>query len=857
MKVRTPDGVGEVVRVQVVRGRSSYLVRGASVNGWYEDTDVFKMADFSEPPPAGAASLMGDFSDIPQNPATERDETDTDLAELPWDDKQLNVGDPATSTIFQDETDAEDSLHYDEDRGTELGHSGIPAQASVKKRSGEECPDCRNKELYADSEPDETGAFDVSCPSCGWRGQHNEYSDGPSDLADPDDDIGEWFPGFGARGAKLHQKTACACGDPMCQGCDAYDQGLNDTNMGGEVGDGAGLMRGQRVHASTAQSTGRRLGHSKLSEDVDLDAELDTGIGTNDMDGTHDDSFGPMSPRTISDQSGFEADLEVSSLPSSSPTPGTGNSFEEKPEGRGITSSLVDPLAFLDKIAEEEKPGYSRRRNPLGEGTFDEKKYETRPGTPWFMKNRVEDEDNGRYRDTGGYDAAGSESSGDSGDGGSSGSSGGDGGGSSHSASVEAGVGRRYKRTRGTKKAQPLGDHPLEKAPQQPVKNKRVERGIKGEEAAKPTRGRRRTTPAQPKGTHFGSFDLHFAANYCKCAFGPIHSKSEHLEVLAELEKGPEFSGSAEVDYAPRGVTPMDGLSPEEIADKYPGLAGRGIPEDPESDDDNLNMAHLDQILTSRKTSGIKVDRNGPHCENCGEDAEGDPQTWIGQHSCPEPWQSDYQYDPATLGFPVHEDGRPVENERDPLHTFGLRYPEGDLEEIDVHHQDYNTARAMAEHKAHMGYQPGWTMEDMEPGGSGGYVQIYHGSKKTAGDPSNGGAPQSMPMGGPAQQQMQIEMQVEQLMKFWAVDNFGWWHWTGSQQDLAMLNQMQQSMMPVMQPTMEPQGPQQEPGTMNPSSPMGPLNSQSSKKSRPGSPGYAERTAAASWQGNLPKGRRS
>jgi hypothetical protein len=45
----------------------------------------------------------------------------------------------------------------------------------------------------------------------------------------------------------------------------------------------------------------------------------------------------------------------------------------------------------------------------------------------------------------------------------------------------------------------------------------------------------------------------------------------------------------------------------------------------------------------------------------------------------------------------------------------------------------------------------------------------------------------------------QIESQIEQLMQFWATDSNGWWHWTGSQADLAMLNQMQQSMMAVGQ----------------------------------------------------------
>ena len=56
------------------------------------------------------------------------------------------------------------------------------------------------------------------------------------------------------------------------------------------------------------------------------------------------------------------------------------------------------------------------------------------------------------------------------------------------------------------------------------------------------------------------------------------------------------------------------------------------------------------------------------------------------------------------------------------------------------------------------------------------------------------------PAADPNSQPTQIESQIEQLMQFWAVDNNGWWHWTGSQADLALLNQMQQQMMAVGMP---------------------------------------------------------
>ena len=47
----------------------------------------------------------------------------------------------------------------------------------------EVCPDCGRPELNQDSEPDDDGVFDISCPNCGWRGKHSEYMDGFTDLA--------------------------------------------------------------------------------------------------------------------------------------------------------------------------------------------------------------------------------------------------------------------------------------------------------------------------------------------------------------------------------------------------------------------------------------------------------------------------------------------------------------------------------------------------------------------------------------------------------------------------------------------------------------------------------------------------
>lgn len=57
--------------------------------------------------------------------------------------------------------------------------------------------------------------------------------------------------------------------------------------------------------------------------------------------------------------------------------------------------------------------------------------------------------------------------------------------------------------------------------------------------------------------------------------------------------------------------------------------------------------------------------------------------------------------------------------------TFGLRYPNGDVEEIDVQADTYEAARMGATIQAHADYRPGWVMEDLPAGGSGGLVQIF------------------------------------------------------------------------------------------------------------------------------------
>lgn len=60
------------------------------------------------------------------------------------------------------------------------------------------------------------------------------------------------------------------------------------------------------------------------------------------------------------------------------------------------------------------------------------------------------------------------------------------------------------------------------------------------------------------------------------------------------------------------------------------------------------------------------------------------------------------------------------------LYTFGLRYPSGDVEEIDVHADSARAAVLGATIVAHADYAPGWTMIELPPGGSSGTLSIFN-----------------------------------------------------------------------------------------------------------------------------------
>lgn len=59
-----------------------------------------------------------------------------------------------------------------------------------------------------------------------------------------------------------------------------------------------------------------------------------------------------------------------------------------------------------------------------------------------------------------------------------------------------------------------------------------------------------------------------------------------------------------------------------------------------------------------------------------------------------------------------------------PYFTFGLKYPSGDVEEIDVVEPSYQEARIRAAEIARDGYEPGWDLIDLPAGGSSGFFTV-------------------------------------------------------------------------------------------------------------------------------------
>jgi hypothetical protein len=204
--------------------------------------------------------------------------------------------------------------------------------------------------------------------------------------------------------------------------------------------------------------------------------------------------------------------------------------------------------------------------------------------------------------------------------------------------------------------------------------------------------------------------DLHFLANVCHCAeVLPLHSKSEHRELLVEA--------ASDEDVTPQ-VQDLDNL-----LERY------------QQNDFNYQESNLPNLVDRSKDDGDGGELLN-HYASVGKLADG-YEKYIGSNG-------DGTYHLIASG--------------------GGKLPKGQqYGHYDSHEAAHDAVVAIIERNH------------------------SHAATKTA-------APAAEP--GPTQ----IESQIEQLMQFWACDNNSWWHWTGSQADLALLNQMQQQMMAVGMP---------------------------------------------------------
>ena len=274
--------------------------------------------------------------------------------------------------------------------------------------------------------------------------------------------------------------------------------------------------------------------------------------------------------------------------------------------------------------------------------------------------------------------------------------------------------------------------------------------------------------------------DLHFLANMCSCYEPlPLHSKLEHRDLVSEGKLKDRRRKNK-----PLGSNPLKGQHGEQNP-KTPGEAGYS------------KGAHAVEDLVKPKTKGrkkLKVEHPIKY--------------------------ADFDTPPAP-GTPNGVEAQP----RD-LSSLHERYLQGQLfgqEPLDLVDHDQDDADAAGSYNHYASTQHHSDGYDKYIGGGDGhyYLIASGGGKLPKGEHyghydsyedahaaveaiiARNHSRHGSKTAAPAQQDAQptqIESQIEQLMQFWAVDNNGWWHWTGSQSDLALLNQMQQQMMAVGMP---------------------------------------------------------
>lgn len=270
--------------------------------------------------------------------------------------------------------------------------------------------------------------------------------------------------------------------------------------------------------------------------------------------------------------------------------------------------------------------------------------------------------------------------------------------------------------------------------------------------------------------------DLHFLANMCSCDESiPLHSKSEHREIQAEGSRKHADGNTNGVDAQP--------FDADKLYERYEqGNFNwqesnlRNLVDNPGDDADDADLynkyASTKTAEEGGETEFIKhrdgkwvLLQNGDNPRTGKKDGEviasSDSRADIVNH---------------LQAIEVHKHGG----------EGGVHAPY----RIEKRNGRYHVVNEKGESKEKDGYG---TREEARQ-----HQQALYANVPGAAAMAKKAAPAQPP------QPTQIESQIEQLMQFWAVDNNGWWHWTGSQSDLALLNQMQQQMMAVGMPQGQP-----------------------------------------------------
>ncbi|HEY6019046.1 MAG TPA: hypothetical protein VIY48_03875 [Candidatus Paceibacterota bacterium] len=340
--------------------------------------------------------------------------------------------------------------------------------------------------------------------------------------------------------------------------------------------------------------------------------------------------------------------------------------------------------------------------------------------------------------------------------------------------------------------------------------------------------------------------DLHFLANFCNCAAVlPLHSKSEHRELVVEAGLKDRRKKNK-----PLGSKPLTGHHGEHNP-KTPaeaGYTGKGVaealkkPKAKRGGEGKWGVKHRKvdrpiQYAAAENANGVLPQERD--LDDLLERYQQEQHTYqesnldnLVDHSLDDEDNADLWNHYSSVQHIAEEDGydKYIGSNGDGTYHLiasgGGKLPKGKqyghydsyqdahdaVEAIIAKNHSRRSSKVAGDSGVHAPYRI------VERGGRWHVVNAKGESKEEKGYSSKEearqhqkalyanvpGAAEMAKQAAPAAQQdaqpTQIESQIEQLMQFWAVDNNSWWHWTGSQADLALLNQMQQQMMAVGMP---------------------------------------------------------